>query len=228
MILIKVAKNSYSRKSKVDEAAKLALGYYFRSRRGEGGLWSKLYKDGPVGKRVYDAITGHVGALSDRCGYCQDKIFHPSNSNVDHILPVSVYPQFAFVEKNLVRACVTCNMLKLAEDFYAANAVVGLEYIKYEKSWSCYHPRHHLFSDHFERLVVQTNSLNFRAYFSKTPEGRVICQRLLSRVSEFEVKASANPVVALAASKLSAATHAAGHVPTPAISRLIKILIENI
>jgi len=228
LILIKAAKNSYRQKGRVKSAKKLALDYYLRSRLGEKGLWSKLYKDGPVGRRVYDAIVKHVGALSERCGYCQDKIFHPSNSSVDHILPASVYPQFTFIEKNLVRVCVTCNMLKLAEDFYVANAVVGSGYMKYAGCWSCYHPRHHLFSDHCERLVVQTNTLNFRAYFAKTPEGAVICHKLLSRVSEFEMKAFANPGVALAVSKLSAAAHAAGHSPTPAIAKLVRLLIENV
>lgn len=228
MILIKVARGSYRHKNKVKGAIRLAIEYYSKSRLGAKGLWAALYNDGPMGKRVYYAIADHVGAISERCGYCQDKIFHSSNSSIDHILPASIYPQFTFVEKNLVRACVTCNMLKLAEDFYAANAVVGLEYMKYAKLWKCYHPRHHLFSDHFERLVIQTNTLNFRAYFGKTPEGAVICKKLLSRVSEFEVKASANPSVAMAASKLSAMAHAAGHSPTPAISRFVKLLVENV
>lgn len=228
MRLLRAVKNSYSQKAKIREAMDKALDYYGKSRAGTGQLWGALYEDGAVGRRVYHAITEYVHGLSSRCGYCQDRIFHKSNSNIDHILPASIYPQFTFVEENLVRVCMTCNMLKAAFDFYAPPAPVGNGYRQYSGVWACFHPRHHTFSHHVERLVVQTNQIHFRAYLGKTPEGKKLCSSLLQQVSEFEVKATANPIVAHAAQKLSQLVQSKGNAPSVAVKKLLQTLVENI
>jgi len=226
--LLRVARNSYSQKIKRKEATGLALDYYIQSRGATGKLWEKLYNDGLVGKRVFKAITGYVHGLSGRCGYCQDPIFHKKNSNVDHILPSSIYPQFTFVEDNLVRACVTCNMLKLGDDYFALAAPVGSDYPQHSDAWACFHPRHHVFATHIERLVIQTNYLHFRAYFGKTPQGKKLCAALLNQVVEFEIKATANPVVAQAAQQLSQRIQSAGSAPQAAVKSLLKLFVAHI
>lgn len=227
MKLIKEIKKSYIQKKKVKEAMSKAIDYYNESRRGKTKLWSSLYKDGPTGKKIYHAITEYINQLSSRCGYCQDRIFHNINSNVDHILPTSIYPQFTFIEENLVRACTTCNMLKTAFDFYSLPVPVGNGYRQNSNTWACYHPRHHNFSHHIDRLVIQTNHLHFRAYIGKTPQGKQLCNLLLQKVSEFEVKAAANPVVALAAQKLSQFVHSKGNEPSDSINKLLNALVKN-
>ncbi|WP_421148538.1 HNH endonuclease [Aeromonas dhakensis] len=227
MKLIRVIKKSYVQKKKIKEAMNKAIDYYGKSRNGTAKLWGALYEDGSVGKRIYDAITDYVHGLSNRCGYCQDRIFHNSNSNVDHILPASIYPQFTFVEENLVRVCTTCNMLKSAHDFYSLPVPVGNGYRQHSRTWTCYHPRHQTYSQHVDRLVVQTNHLHFRAYIGKTPQGKQLCTLLLQQVSEFEVKATANPVVALAAQKLSNFVQSRGNVHSDAVKKLLQTLVKN-
>ncbi|EPJ3801543.1 HNH endonuclease [Morganella morganii] len=227
MKLLKEVRNSYSQKRKIKEATSKAIDYYNKSRNGTTKLWAKLYNDGPVGKRVYDAITDYVHGLSNRCGYCQDRIFHNINSNIDHILPSSIYPQFTFIEENLVRVCMTCNMIKAALDFYSLPVPAGNGYRQHTRTWVCYHPRHHIFSQHVERLVVQTNHLNFRAYIGKTTQGVKICSMLLQKVSEFETKATANPVVAQAAQKLSQFIQSKGSMPSDAVNKLLKALVTK-
>lgn len=228
MRLLRVAIASYSQKGKKEEAKKTALDYYRRSRVPTSHLWSELYNDGPVGHRIYKAITSHIHGLSPRCGYCQDRIFHESNGNVDHILPAAIYPQFTFEYLNLVRACVTCNMLKLDDDYYELVPANGNTYSARVNAVKCFHPRNHSFSDHVERLIVQTNHLHFRAYLGKTPEGVKICSLLLKRVSEFEVKATVNPGVADAARKLNSVLQAHGVTASQKAKDLLKDLIANL
>ena len=228
MKLIAIINKLYTQKAKRKEARKMAFKYYRDSLSGRLGLWSALYNDGAVGKKIYYAVTDYVHGLSGRCGYCQDRIFHKKNSNIDHILPASIYPQFTFVDDNLVRVCVTCNMLKLAHDFYALPAPLARYYDEYLGRWTCFHPRHQVFSQHVERLVIQTNHLYFRAYLGKTPEGRKLCLSLLQQVSEFELKATANPVVALAAQKLGQYVQSRGNVNVGAVKKLLCTLVENV
>lgn len=228
MKLIRKIKKSYSRQSKIEAATVMALDYYKKSRTGTVNLWSDLFNDGSVGKRIYYEITDHIHGLSNRCGYCQDRIFHNKNSNVDHILPASIYPQFTFIEENLVRVCTTCNMLKLNADYFTLAAPAGNGYRQYASAWTCFHPRHHTFTDHIDRLVIQTNYLNFRAYLGKTSEGKKLCSSLLFRVSEFEVKATANPVVAQAAQKLTLFVQSKGNMPSAAVKKLLQTLVANI
>ena len=228
MKLLIVVKKLYSQQAKRKSARKLAFEYYRDSIAGTHNLWSSLYNDGAVGKRIYYGITDYVHGLSTRCGYCQDRIFHNKNSNVDHILPASIYPQFTFVEDNLVRVCVTCNMLKTALDFYELPAPISKDYSRHAGVWACFHPRHHTFSDHVERLVVQTNHLYFRAYLGKTPEGKKLCSLLLQQVSEFEVKATANPLVAIAAQKLGQYIQSNGNASSGAVKKLLQTLVANI
>lgn len=228
MKLIKKVKKSYSQPAKIRAAILLALDYYGRSRAGNGNLWGSLFNDGPVGNRVFYAITDYVHGLSTRCGYCQDRIFHNKNSNVDHILPISKYPQFTFIEENMVRVCATCNMLKLDQDYFALAEPVGNGYRQHAGAWACFHPRHHTFSQHIEKLIVQTNHLHFRAYLGKTLEGKKLCTSLLHQVSEFEVKATANPVVAQAAQKLNQLIQSKGNAPSAAVKHLLQTLVANI
>lgn len=228
MKLLHEVKKSYAQKKKIREAISKAVAYYQNSRNGTPKLWGALYEDGTVGRRVYNSITNYVHGLSSRCGYCQDRIFHNSNSNIDHILPASIYPQFTFVEENLVRVCTTCNMLKAADDFYSLAAPVGNQYRQHSNTWKCYHPRHHVFSKHIDRLVVQTNHLHFRAYVGKTPQGKQLCTLLLQRVSEFEVKATANPVASQAAQKLGQFVNSKCTIPSDAVKKLLQTLVINI
>lgn len=228
MKLLIIINKLYSQKAKRKEAIKMAFKYYRDSLAGTHNLWSALYNDGAVGKRIYYAVTEYVHGLSDRCGYCQDRIFHNKNSNIDHILPASIYPQFTFVEDNLVRVCVTCNMLKAALDFYVISAPFAKNYQQYSGAWGCFHPRHDSFADHVERLVVQTNHLYFRAYLGKTPAGIKLCSSLLQEVSEFEVKATANPVVALAAQKLGQYVQSNRNANSDTVKKLLQTLVANI
>lgn len=228
MKLLKIAIKAYSQAAKVNEARKTALNYYLLSRDGVTDLWAALYNDTPVGRKIYKEVASYIHDLSPRCEYCQDRIFHNKNANIEHILPASIYPKFTFIESNLVRACVTCNMLKGTDDFYAPLAFAAGAYASNSPHWKCYHPRHHVFSDHVERLIIQTNHLHFRAYLGKTAQGVNICSSLLSKVSEFEVKATANPSVAKAALNLSQFVQANGQAPTAAIQKLLDALITNL
>jgi len=203
MIFLRLALDNYKKNSykKRKILKRTAVNYYYLSKLNVLGLWGGLYNDSPYGNKLYEAITQHVIGSSSRCVYCQDKIFHNKNLNVDHVLPSSIYPQYTFSKENLVVACVTCNMLKKDDDYYGLLGA-GKYYPDPKYPWSCFHPRHHKYSEHIDRFIVQTNYLHIRAYLGITAEGVALCEKLLNNVSEFEIKATANPNVANAIENL--------------------------
>ena len=109
MSFFRIAVNSYkpNQKKKRRELKKNIINYYSLAGLGAKDLWSTAYNDSPYGKKLYDAIVKTVSESSVRCSYCQDKIFHNKNLNIDHILPSSIYPQFTFKKNNLAVSCVT-------------------------------------------------------------------------------------------------------------------------
>ncbi|MCD5329372.1 HNH endonuclease [Chromobacterium piscinae] len=206
---------------------KTAVNYYLLAKSNVTGLWATMYNDAPYGRKLYDAITQQVSNSSSRCAYCQDKVFHGANLNIDHILPASIYPQFTFTKANLVVACVTCNALKSDRDYYTLQNP-GRYYPNSSNNWQCFHPVHHVYAEHIDRFVIQTNHIHLRAYIGKTSAGVAICTNLLVNVSEFEAKAVANPNVAQAINNLN--TYMAKHCPnkTQALKNLISAMTTNI
>lgn len=203
MKFLRIALNEYkpNQHKRRKELKLKAIHYYKQAHAGTAGLWATMYADKPYGKKLYDAITGHIASLSTRCAYCQDKIFHNANLNVDHILPAKIYPQFVFCYSNLTVSCVTCNAIKSDTDYFSLKPAGNL-YPDSNHPWSCFHPNHQLYAGHIDRFVIQTNHINLRAYIGSTPGGKVLCRDLLSKVSEFETKSIANPRVASAIENL--------------------------
>jgi 5-methylcytosine-specific restriction endonuclease McrA len=206
---------------------KTAINYYYLARENVPGLWSMMYNDTPYGRKLYDAITGYVAAVSTRCAYCQDKVFHNANLNIDHILPASIYPQYTFSLRNLVATCVTCNAIKKDTDYFELPNS-GRSYPKSTNAWNCFHPAHHLYENHIDKFVMQTNHINIRAFIGKGPTGVKICTELLSKVSEFETKAFANSVVANAIENLGNYIAKFPASKSQSLSNLLQLMANNI
>jgi len=48
-----------------------------------------------------------------KCAYCESKISHISFGNIEHYRPKRLFPQYAFLWRNLLLACERCNNAKL-------------------------------------------------------------------------------------------------------------------
>jgi 5-methylcytosine-specific restriction endonuclease McrA len=206
---------------------KFAFDYFKLAAAGTPGLWGTMYKDTHLGPKVHSAIRSHLTQLTNRCGYCQERIFHNANVNIDHILPKVTFPQFTFSVENLVAACVTCNAIKAERDFYGLAPGV-MNYSQHNGSWSCFHPRLHTYDDHIRLISVQTNHFHVRAFIGKTPEGISLCNQFLNKVTEFGTKAQANPQIAQAVNSLETLLASSGPFPTPAVQKLLSSLVANI
>ena len=111
---------AYVQKKKRTEIKELVEKYYRKSLQhpAEEKLWSKLYNDGKLGKKAHSAVSKYLTSLTGRCCYCQERIFHQANMNIDHVLPRETYPQFTFWPENLAAACITCNAIKSSLDYF--------------------------------------------------------------------------------------------------------------
>lgn len=216
--------NQRVRRKKIRE---FAGGYFRRAAAGTPGLWSAMYNDSHLGPKVHSAIRSYLTQVTNRCGYCQDRIFHNANVNIDHILPKDTFPQFTFTSKNLVAACITCNAIKTNRDFYGLAPGV-LDYAQHNGNWSCYHPRHHIYDDHIRLISVQTNFFSVRAFIGKSPEGIKLCNLFLNEVTEFGTKAQASPQIAQTVISLESLLATSGGFPAPAVHRLLATLVANI
>lgn len=229
MTFLKLALNSYkpNQYKRRKLLKRTAINYYFLAKSNVTGLWATMYNDTPYGRKLYDAITQQLSNSSSRCAYCQDKVFHNANVNIDHVLPASIYPQFTFKKNNLVVACVTCNALKSDDDYFALQNA-GSYYPGLSNVWNCFHPVHHIYADHIDRFVIQTNHIHLRAYIGRTPAGVSICTGLLAKVSEFETKAAANPKVAQAIENLGIYITQYPVDQSQALKNIILLLAKNI
>lgn len=229
--MIAAIQNSYisNQKKRRKDIKKLAIEYYRKSRNvpHNENLWSSLYADGPMGRNIHKAVAGFLTGITGKCCYCQEKIFHNANANIEHILPRDQYPQFTFTPHNLAAACITCNALKTNHDFYNVNRT-QLSYSKFKDSWTCFHPNFHNFNDHVRMFCYQSNYVYIRTYIGKTNEGKALCDNHLLKITHYETKASANPVVAASVSQLKGYLSSNGKPPGPALSKFLQVMIANI
>lgn len=162
-------------------------------------IWSKFYAEdrgGYIHKKFGEHLLKRQQGF---CCYCRDKIFHRKNCNIEHILPIKHYPMFAFEYKNLAAACLTCNALKSDGDFYK---VINLKAFYGANSFTCFHPVLDEYNDHVDFLKIQTNHIYVRVFRHRTGPGQILCSEHLKKVSLFNVKEQANPVVAEVIKKL--------------------------
>ncbi|QEO18836.1 HNH endonuclease [Acetobacter vaccinii] len=201
--LLDEIKNVYkeNQKKRRDAISIFASGYFSRAQANEQRLWSKLYDDTPLGPKVHNGIRNYVLKTSVRCAYCQDRIFHNANFNIDHVLPSAIFPQFTFTPQNLVAACVTCNAIKKETNFYTATSCMS-QYPLANYSWGSFHPKLHLYNDHIRMIFIHTNHFAVRAFMGKSPEGVNLCKNFLKEVTEFTTKSPANPSIAHAVDSL--------------------------
>lgn len=219
----------YTHRKKKKELNEFLRRYYLRSRTlpYPNNLWSTLHDDGPMGKRVHQAITKYVMSGTSSCCYCQDKIFVNANVNIEHILPRKLYPQFTFEPSNLAAICLTCNAIKSAADFYNLDKII-FRYKKHVPMLKCYHPNVHIFRDHVSMLCIQTNYVNIRTYVGKTLEGQELCSKHLINVTNYTIKAPANPIVATAVVALQNYIINAKLHPSPILQSLLANLVSHI
>lgn len=187
------------------------------------GIWSKFYEEAR-GKYIHKQFGKHLlKKQNSLCCYCRDKIFHGKNSNIEHILPIRHYPMFAFDYNNLALACVTCNALKSDDDFYR---VTNLSRTYNANLFNCFHPAFHSYDEHIDFLKLQTNHIYVRVFRFRTPLGERLCSQHLKKVSLFNIKEQANPIVAEAVRKLG--EHLDGKPGYESAASTLKRLAANI
>lgn len=82
---------------------------------GEG--WSRLDVLRKFKSTLYFRQYGRMQTTQGwRCSACSKNLYKEKDTEVDHILPVSKYPQLRFTESNLQILCRSCNSTKHAYD----------------------------------------------------------------------------------------------------------------
>lgn len=226
--MVAAIQNIYVQKQKKKYIKNLIRKYYFKSLQHplEKNLWSQLYLDGAVGKNAHKAASKYLIGMTGRCCYCQERIFHFANFNIDHVLPREAYPQFTFWPENLAAACITCNAIKSSLDYFNVS-VKELNYRRYGKSWQCFHPNFHRYHEHVEMIVFQTNNFYVRAYIGITPQGKELCKNLLAKITEYSVKSSVNKEIDKAILGLQSVMAQSNTNLMPGVEKLIADLINH-
>ena len=208
-------KKTYKNKPYVNDALKHAYDFYRASRKNGApkDLWEK-FRDVKSGDKYYKNAKQFLIEKHGVCSYCREKIFINHNLHIDHILPKSKYPYFTFVLENLTPACLTCNIIKEDKDFF--------EFKKF------YHPNYHIFSEHVEMLVFQTNNIYMRIYTGSTRIGNELCKLHLYKISNLTIKSNANPEVFKAVENLNGLVSQKNIFLSDSIKKVVKILIDNI
>jgi len=168
-------------------------------RREQLTLLRKFQKESQAGdktvwKRLGDSTNNKCVALKKllrerlmsrqepRCCYCNRWLLNTAYASpIEHVLPRSVYPQFAVSARNLAIACYDCNDLKKKDD-WGKYVRSHKQYPGADTTTHFFHPRYHSFDDHITYVRVETNRLKYVSYRGLTAQGRHLCVNLLSRV----------------------------------------------
>lgn len=111
-------------------------------------------------KRSLRTLRAHVKArlmIEQRamCAYCRGDIEdNEGHVEIDHIVPISIAPQFAYHRVNLALTCRRCNARKRDHNpsRYSANRLVAMaRYSRRATAYVWVHPHIHRYSDHILR-----------------------------------------------------------------------------
>lgn len=185
-------------------AKKLIMKYIRLSKmnRDRSSLWSNFYSEGSQGKYIHGKIGEYLKNIQiDYCCYCQEKILHNKNFNIDHVLPRQIYPQFSFKMENFAAACITCNAIKTNNDWF--KLPIPSDYPKQATALACYHPNLHNFNDHIDMICIQSNRIYLRAYSGKTNKGKALVEKHLKSLCIYSAKTMGSPNVATAIENLT-------------------------
>lgn len=221
-------KKTYKNKPYVNDALKHAYAFYRISRTNnpKKDIWEK-FRDISCGDKYYKSAKQFLIQKHGVCSYCREKIFINHNLHIDHILPKQKYPYFTFVFENLTAACLTCNILKEDIDFFGFKEL-GRNYRKLPFFTRFYHPNYHIFSEHVDMLVFQTNNIYMRVYTGNTRIGYELCKLHLYKISNLTIKSNANPEVYKAIENLNSLIIKENMGLNDNLKKVVKILIENI
>lgn len=74
-----------------------------------GGEPSRAQKNRYNHRQVKDAV---IAETSEKCAYCESKIRHIDDGDIEHIIPKTPHPERSFDWDNLTLACTICNRFK--------------------------------------------------------------------------------------------------------------------
>ena len=74
-----------------------------------GGEPTRTQKNRYSRRQVKDAI---VAETHEKCAYCESKIRHVDDGDIEHIAPKAPHPERSFEWENLTLACTICNRFK--------------------------------------------------------------------------------------------------------------------
>jgi hypothetical protein len=123
---------------------------------------SRWFKGNKHYFKVLQAIIRDEG----NCVYCKKPLWHEFGvpSHGDHLLPRSVYPQWAEEIDNLVFACAECNAIKRD---YDPSKESGKEIVITETTAITEEIRRELIRNAYEYIQRKTNSDDWRNEFKK-------------------------------------------------------------
>ncbi|MFK3794309.1 HNH endonuclease [Pseudomonas piscis] len=129
----------------------------------------------------------------NRCCYCRRWLSNSGYSKpIEHILPRKTYEQYSFHFWNLSVACVDCNGLKKEADWANPDKHGAKDYPLPCTFTEMFHPRFHRFDEHVRFIRVQTNDHTITLYRGITPQGKKLCDDLLTTIASKELLVNAN------------------------------------
>ncbi|MFB4390537.1 MULTISPECIES: HNH endonuclease [unclassified Pseudomonas] len=145
-------------------------------------VWGELSKDEAVNKDVKARLRKSLKRRQEpRCCYCKRWLLnHASAAPIEHVLPRAIYPRFSLRVRNLAIVCVDCNAVKKAADW----GKFPKPHKRYPspETMLFFHPRYHKYDEHIRFLRLETNRQELVTYHGLTPQGRHLCNELLSGV----------------------------------------------
>lgn len=203
----------YRPRRDLKQAKEVLLDLIARSRAGEPDMWEVLYGLEVIagdrtlrGQNFRGHFRKYLEPLQDTmCCYCRATLQNIAGAKpFEHILPSSIYPQFALHFWNIAVSCYNCNEKKKADDW--------CEFPKNRKFYplpglfkKSFHPRFHIHDEHVWVHRRSSGRLSVSAFLGLTDQGRHLCIKLLKHTAEREIRHANNQEFQTVLGKLSAA-----------------------
>lgn len=181
-----------------------------------------------LGKGIVLALRAHLVKLQNgRCCYCRRHLQNIGYARpVEHILPISDFPQFSVYYLNMAVACHDCNHEKADDNWGPHNPSIT----RYPTSTTLnhFHPRFHNYDDHIQYLRIETNGTCVSVYVGRTPQGKRLCKELLAHISQMEALYTNNCLIHENMKKLHTYMASKGADDAPMLHQFVSSLYSSI
>lgn len=173
-------------------------------------VWNGLHKE-ISGASIMSALRDHLADIQqNNCCYCGQPLLKGGHARqLDHVLPSSIYPRFAFHFWNLAVACERCNRIKTNKGYQNVSRRKR-NYPEHVEFTNYFHPRFHPYEAHVRFVVTATQDYWYIVYVGRTHQGRQLISDVLNEAALEMTRESNNPAIKLAAATIRDAVKTQG------------------